>query len=56
MYTTYDETGKMNNYANEPELYYAAQPSRGQKRNYLIQGAFAVLLVASLVLTSVAIS
>ena len=56
MYTTYDETGKMNNYANEPEVYYAVEPSPEQKRNYLIQGAFALVLVTSLLLTSLAIS
>ena len=56
MYTTYDETGKMNNFANEPEVYYAVEPTSEQKRNYLIQGAFALILVTSLVLTTLAIS
>ena len=56
MYTTYDETGRLNNYANEPEIYYAVEPSLEQKRNYLTQGAFALLLVTSLVLTSLVIS
>ncbi len=56
MSTTYDETGKMNNFANEPEVYYAVEPTPEQKRNYLIQGAFALLLVTSLALTTFAIS
>ena len=56
MYTTHDETGKLNNYANEPEIYYAVEPSFEQQRNYLTQGAFALLLVTSLILTTLAIS
>ena len=56
MYTTYSPEGTLNNYANEPEVYYATVPSPEQKRNYFAQGAFAVLLVTSLILTSFAIS
>ena len=56
MYTTYSPEGTLNNYANEPEVYYATLPSPEQQRNYLTQGAFAVLLVASLILTSFAVS
>ena len=47
---------KMNNFANEPEVYYAVEPTPEQKRNYLIQGIFALLLVTFLVLTSLVIS
>ena len=56
MYTTYTAEGTLNNYANEPELYYATEPSPEQKRSYLIQGTFALLLVTSLILTTLAIS
>ena len=56
MYTTTDERGIMNNYATEPEMYYSASPSPKQQRNYLLQGALAVLLVSSLVITAVAVS
>ena len=30
MYTTTDERGVMNNYATEPEIYYAVAPSAEQ--------------------------
>ena len=56
MYTTTDERGVMNNYANEPQVYYATSPSRQQKRNYFLQGALALVLVISVVLTAVAVS
>ena len=56
MYTTYSPEGTLNNYASEPEVYYAVEPSPEQQKNYLTQGAFAILLVTSLVLTSLAIS
>jgi hypothetical protein len=55
MYTV-DETGVMNNYAVEPQLYLAAYPSVEQQRRYLIQGAGALLLVASTLLTAFAVS
>lgn len=56
MYTTTDEYGLINNYSNEPDMYYAVYPSPEQQRNYLYQGAFAVLLLSSLVLTALAVS
>ena len=56
MYTTTDERGIMNNYATEPEMYIAVSPTSEQQRNYLLQGAMALVLVTSLVLTAVAVS
>ncbi len=56
MYTTYSNEGTLNNYAVEPEIYYAVEPSPEQQRTYLKQGAFALLLVTSLILTSLVIS
>ena len=56
MYTTTDERGIMNNYATEPEMYYAVSPTSEQQRNYLLQGALALMLVTSIVLTAVAVS
>ena len=56
MYTTYSPEGTLNNYANEPELYYAVEPSPEKQRTYLKQGAFALLLVSSLIITSFIIS
>ena len=56
MYTTTDEQGIMNNFANEPEMYYADSPSTEQKRNYFLQGGVALLLVASVVFTALVVS
>ena len=56
MYTTYSPEGTLNNYANEPEIYYATEPSPEQQRNYLNQGAVALLLVTSLTFLSFAVS
>jgi hypothetical protein len=55
MYTV-DETGVMNNYAVEPQLYFAEYPSPEQQRRYMFQGAFAILLVTATVLTALTVS
>jgi len=55
MYTV-DETGVMNNYAVEPQAYFAEYPSIEQQRQYIFQGAFAVLLVGATILTALAVS
>ncbi len=49
MYTT-NEEGILNNYATEPQMYYAQYPSPEQQRRYIFQGAIATLFVTSLVL------
>ncbi len=54
MYTTYNEDGIMNNYAVEPKLYFAAYPSPEQQRNYMQQGAIAMLVVLSTILIAFA--
>ena len=56
MYSTTDEHGIINNFANEPEMYYAEAPSAKQKRNYLLQGSVAVLLIAGVVATALVVS
>ncbi|MEM9090868.1 MAG: ssl1498 family light-harvesting-like protein [Cyanobacteria bacterium P01_F01_bin.53] len=48
MYTTTDETGRLNNYATEPQMYFASYPSPEQQRSYLVQGGIATALVVSL--------
>jgi hypothetical protein len=53
MYTT-DETGLLNNYAIEPNTYYAEYPSVEQQRNYAIQGAIATAFITLLMLVSFA--
>jgi hypothetical protein len=49
MQTTRDERGILNNFATEPNVYFAEAPSPTQQRNYLIQGALATALVSGLV-------
>jgi hypothetical protein len=56
MYTTSDDQGLLNNYASEPDIYYAEYPSPKQQRQYARQGAFATLLVTAFVLVSLAVS
>jgi len=55
MYTS-NEAGVLNNYATEPEMYYAVYPSPEQQRNYALLGAIATLFVTSLMLTALVVS
>jgi hypothetical protein len=56
MYTTINESGILNNYATEPQLYYAEYPSPEQQNRYKFQGAVATLLVTALVLVALGVS
>ncbi len=56
MYTTVNEAGILNNYANEPKMYYAGYPNQEQQRQYAVQGAFATLIVTTLVLVALSVS
>ncbi len=56
MYTTQLDNGTLNNYATEPDLYYAVYPSPEQRRNYALQGAIATLFVTALVFVTFAVS
>ncbi|BAY12057.1 photosystem II assembly protein Psb34 [Calothrix sp. NIES-2098] len=56
MYTTINEDGILNNYANEPEVYYASYPSNEQQRSYSFQAGIATLLVTALVLVAFGVS
>ena len=56
MYTTFDETGRLNNYAVEPEVYLATFPSVEQQKTYLWQGALATSLVTALLLVATVVS
>lgn len=47
-YTT-EEGGRLNNFAQEPKMYAAEPPSNNQKRNYLLGGVAATILLAGLV-------
>jgi hypothetical protein len=56
MLTTIDETGRLNNYATEPEMYFAAFPSLDEQRRYWQQGGLALLLVSTVTLVAVLVS
>ncbi len=54
-YTT-EDGGRLNNFAVEPKMYQAKPPTAQQKRNYLIMGVAALLLVAGLVVVAISVS
>ncbi len=54
-YTT-EESGLMNNFANEPAMYEAQPPTQKQKKVYLILGAVTALLVTGLIVVAVTVS
>ncbi|MEA5581454.1 ssl1498 family light-harvesting-like protein [Nodularia harveyana UHCC-0300] len=56
MYTTIDETGVLNNYASEPQMYYASYPNQEQQRKYTMQAAFATLIVTTIILVALSVS
>lgn len=56
MYTTTDETGRLNNYATEPEMYLASYPGPEQRRRYMLQGGLAAFLITALALTALTVS
>lgn len=56
MKTAQLDNGILNNYAVEPDTYYAMLPSPEQVRNYMLQGVIATLLVSVLMGISVAVS
>ena len=53
---TVDQEGLTNNYAVEPQMYYANFPAPEQVRSYLKQGAAAALLTVAVLLTALAVS
>lgn len=54
-YTT-EDGGRLNNFANEPKMYQAEPPTSQQKRNYIILGVVALLLVGGLLYVAAAVS
>jgi hypothetical protein len=54
-YTT-DDRGILNNYAAEPDVYFADYPSPEQQRKYFLQGAVALVFVSVMLLTALAVS
>lgn len=56
MYTVTEENGRLNNYAVEPTVYVAEYPASYEKRRYIIQGAIAICIVATAIITSALVS
>lgn len=56
MQTTQFDNGALNNYASEPELYYAEYPSLDEQKQYKLQAGIAALFVGVLLLTSIAVT
>ncbi|ARV59593.1 hypothetical protein BZZ01_13985 [Nostocales cyanobacterium HT-58-2] len=54
-YTT-EEGGRLNNFAREPKVYTAEPPTERQKRNYIILGVVATILVSSLIFVAFSVS
>jgi hypothetical protein len=51
-----DEGGRLNNFAVEPKVYQADPPSSTQKRNYIIGGVAAVILLAGIIFVAFSVS
>ena len=54
-YTT-EEGGRLNNFAVEPKVYQADPPSPSQKRNYIIGGVAAVVLLVGIMFVAFSVS
>ena len=51
-----DEGCRLNNFAVEPKVYQADPPSSTQKRNYIIGGVAAVILLAGIIFVAFSVS
>ncbi|MGK7949261.1 MAG: ssl1498 family light-harvesting-like protein [Xenococcaceae cyanobacterium] len=56
MATIKDEQGLLNNFATEPKVYQATEPTSKEKSLYLLTGTLSALLVAGVVLISFVVS
>ena len=50
---TEEDGGRLNNFASEPRMYTSEELSASEKRNYLIFGVFAFLLVGGIMAVAV---
>ncbi|HIK06449.1 MAG TPA: ssl1498 family light-harvesting-like protein [Trichormus sp. M33_DOE_039] len=53
---TNEEGGRLNNFAQEPKIYRAEPPTATQKRNYVILGVAATILVGGLIFVAFSVS
>jgi hypothetical protein len=51
-----DESGKLNNFAREPQMYQSEALTAEKKRSYLIVGVVGSLLVLGLITVSLTVS
>jgi len=54
-YTT-EEGGRLNNFASEPKMYEAKPPTANEKRNYIVMGVLAAVLMGGVAAVAVAAS
>ena len=50
---TEEEGGILNNFAREPQMYTADEPTSGEKKNYIVFGALAVALIGGVIAVAV---
>jgi hypothetical protein len=50
---TEEEGGRLNNFAREPKMYQAEEPSKNEKRNYVVLGVLAFLLLGGVMAVAV---
>ncbi|MCC0176523.1 ssl1498 family light-harvesting-like protein [Waterburya agarophytonicola K14] len=50
---TEEEGGILNNFAREPKMYTAEEPTSSEKKNYLVYGALAVALIGGVMAVAV---
>lgn len=50
---TEEEGGRLNNFAREPQMYTAEEPTSEDKKNYLILGVLAFLLLGGVMAVAV---
>ncbi len=53
---TVEEGGRLNNYAKEPRMYVAQEPTGNEKRNYIILSIVGISLIGSLIAVAVVVS
>jgi hypothetical protein len=56
MTTISDENGIINNFAKEPQMYYAQAPDNQQQKRYIFWGAIASVVTVGSVFTAIFVS
>ena len=54
-YTT-EEGGRLNNFAQEPDMYVAEPPTKSEQRNYIILGVASTALLGGIIWVASAVS